>query len=469
MTEALTESFCERCGTRYTFESKAPRSGRRGAVRTLTSGLKNFVLSDDTSLGDALAAARSDADREVTNQQLDAFHKTFNFCMSCRQYTCGNCWNEADGRCLTCSPHLGHEILPAPFPNLQLVEPVPLEQERPHIAAEAWPALDLPTIEAQPTPPPVMAESPAWETPEPVALADATPGAPPAAAMEVTDAAAAVELTPIASDEHWAVPAIEAGVPEPAIAETVAEAVAGARTGTAAEPEPEPLAVQELDAGIEETASAAAQRTRLLLSRFRPGQNIDAELAEFDHVAAEPEAIAAEPVAAEPEPEAVAAVPEPEPEAVAAAPEAVAAEPEPEPEAVAAEPVPAEPVAAEPEPEAVAAESEPVADRVEQPVWRITAPDDAAADPQPTNGHAPSPTFSVEPQWPTAPLDNLAFLRRSRSDEDVWTASAKEMLAAGPAPAPGARGPVAIQSCTSCGLSLSATARFCRRCGTRQG
>jgi ribosomal protein L40E len=26
-----------------------------------------------------------------------------------------------------------------------------------------------------------------------------------------------------------------------------------------------------------------------------------------------------------------------------------------------------------------------------------------------------------------------------------------------------------IQACLSCGLPLSATARFCRRCGTRQG
>ena len=36
----------------------------------------------------------------------------------CRQYTCPNCWNEAEARCLTCAPHLGHEILPAPFPDL---------------------------------------------------------------------------------------------------------------------------------------------------------------------------------------------------------------------------------------------------------------------------------------------------------------------------------------------------------------
>ena len=84
----------------------------------MSRGLKNFVLSDDSSLDEAMAAARSDTDREVTSQQLDAFHKTFNFCMSCRQYTCANCWNDAEGRCLSCAPHLGHEILPAPFPDL---------------------------------------------------------------------------------------------------------------------------------------------------------------------------------------------------------------------------------------------------------------------------------------------------------------------------------------------------------------
>ena len=38
--------------------------------------------------------------------------------MSCRQYTCGNCWNEAEGRCLSCAPHLGQELLSAPFPDL---------------------------------------------------------------------------------------------------------------------------------------------------------------------------------------------------------------------------------------------------------------------------------------------------------------------------------------------------------------
>ena len=118
MPEILTESFCERCGTRYTFESAAPRKTRRlGQIKTLSKGMKNWVMSDDTSLDEAMAAARNDDDRELTSQQLDAFHATFNFCMTCRQYTCGNCWNTAEGRCLTCAPHLGHEILPGPVPG----------------------------------------------------------------------------------------------------------------------------------------------------------------------------------------------------------------------------------------------------------------------------------------------------------------------------------------------------------------
>ncbi len=116
MTDILTESFCERCGTRYTFESTRPK--RLSGVKVLSRGLKNFVMSDGTSLDEAMAAARSETDRAASAPQLDAFHKTFNFCMSCRQYTCPNCWNEAEVACLTCAPHLGHEIMPAPFPDL---------------------------------------------------------------------------------------------------------------------------------------------------------------------------------------------------------------------------------------------------------------------------------------------------------------------------------------------------------------
>ena len=142
MPEILTESFCERCGTRYTFESAAPTKTRKlGKFKTLSKGLKNYVMSDETSLDEALAAARSDEERELTSHQLDAFHATFNFCMTCRQYTCGNCWNTAEGRCLTCAPHLGQEVMPAPFPDLPTLESLRLE-------ASAWPTADIPQAEA---------------------------------------------------------------------------------------------------------------------------------------------------------------------------------------------------------------------------------------------------------------------------------------------------------------------------------
>ncbi len=167
MPEILTESFCERCGTRYTFESAAPKAKRLGKFKTLSKGLRNFVLDDDTSLDEALAAARSEEDREATAQQLDAFHKAFNFCMSCRQYTCANCWNEPDGRCLTCAPHLGHDILQAPFPQLDLngvrggLTGSPDLGDGPRPDGLAWPTIDRPAAEAEREP---QLSSDAWRT-----------------------------------------------------------------------------------------------------------------------------------------------------------------------------------------------------------------------------------------------------------------------------------------------------------------
>ena len=59
----------------------------------------------------------------------------------------------------------------------------------------------------------------------------------------------------------------------------------------------------------------------------------------------------------------------------------------------------------------------------------------------------------------------MALLVNRASSDALWAASAREVLAGpGPAVAPTA----GIQPCSNCGLSLSATARFCRRCGTRQ-
>ena len=118
MPEILTESFCERCGTRYTFEAAEPKGKRLGKLKVLSKGFVNFVTNDETSLDEAFAEARSDEQRELTNQQLDAFHQTFQFCMSCRQYTCANCWNETESRCLSCAPLLGADLLDAAQPRL---------------------------------------------------------------------------------------------------------------------------------------------------------------------------------------------------------------------------------------------------------------------------------------------------------------------------------------------------------------
>ena len=620
MPEILTESFCERCGTRYTFESAAPRKTRRiGAIKTLSKGMKNWVMSDDTSLDEAMAAARNDEERALTSQQLDAFHSTFNFCMTCRQYTCGNCWNAAEGRCLTCAPHLGHEILQAPFPEVAAFDGVRLE-------AETWPEIDfgaaagpngnghvhdngalasddtldawgeageaalddLPQFDAA-----ARLAFLSGEAPAPVAEPDVEPDAVVAEAVEteavVVDAiraesAEAETVSPdaFAADAVVAEPepepepvAAEAVVAEPEPEPVAAEAVVAepepelvAADAVVAEPEPQPVAadavVAEPEAAqtgfrlprvdpaaeafpptLEGRATTGTARTSDLLRRFRPGQNIDAELAAYEATldepaatpdapvaAFEPEPVAAvepeaepiaavehEPVAAEAEPEPVAAVEpdaivEHEPVAAEAEPEPVAVEPEPvaaaepetepsravEPEpvvAASAEPEPVavlerEPVAAAADPKPAAPAPEPVAasapqssdepardDRIEQPTWRIYAPDQSAprspaptpVDPAPAA--PPRIAASAEPQWPgrpdvsESPAMSLLANRANRGPSDgLWAASAQEVLA----PATGAAAPTAgVQPCSNCGLSLSATARFCRRCGSRQG
>ena len=137
--------------------------------------------------------------------------------------------------------------------------------------------------------------------------------------------------------------------------------------------------------------------------------------------------------------------------------------------------------AAAAEPEGAASDAEagpPRVDVVPQPTWQIVAPDAPTADglPAPT---APAPAPVAEPQWPTQPewpsqrpAGGLPFLSRSAAPngglESLWAESAREVVAAVPVAA-AAKPASGVAPCVSCGLSLSATARFCRRCGTRQG
>jgi hypothetical protein len=430
MSEILTESFCERCGTRYTFESARPKIRLKG-VKVLSRGLKNFVLSDDTTIDEAMAAARSETDREATAHQLDAFHKTFNFCMSCRQYTCPNCWNEVEARCQSC----------APLPEPELVAP--------EVVAPAFPGL-------------VTLAGPA-------AVAEPDSNGSNGHEFDVESA------PPAAAAEAWSPDATTAPASseEPPAAETAAEEAPSAP--------PEPPAVK------------ASGQTATLLQRFRPGQSLDAELAAYEReragaepveVIAEapveaPAEVAAEPAAREEVAEVVAETalaPTAEAAATTSAPAAepepeIALVPEPEPEPVAAE----APVAEEPVETAPAVP--PAADVVEQPTWRITAPDlepPAVGASLPPSGQVPP---AVEPQWPARPewptpqsSAGLPFLGRPAQPQGgadaLWAASNRELVTT---PPPAGRTSSGIQPCVSCGLSLSANARFCRRCGTLQG
>jgi hypothetical protein len=557
MTEILTESFCERCGTRYTFESARPRVRLKG-VKVLSRGLKNFVMSDDSSIDEAMATARSDTDRELTAHQLDAFHKTFNFCMSCRQYTCPNCWNDAEARCLSCAPHLGQEVMPAPFPDLVTssylvsdpVDTALTNGSNGHDAvAEDVPAPGVDVAEVAPSSGVDVANFAAR-----LQALTAPPAESPAETVAETVVAAKV-IDEVIEDGPAETPAVEAVAPdaetlfpdraeidEQAAAEAVAEvASADVEPLAAYSPTVAPETVAETDESSEAAEIAArlaawgaaaaafdaaddtdvgqkgAAQTGGLLRRFRAGQNLDAELEAYEQeqttaVASDSDAetiapevvVAAAAVAADqPELETVAAgvepVIEPEVKDLEAIGYAVEVEAEPvatveyavevEPEAVTSvEPEPA--VAVEPEPEPVAAEltpepdltpaPEPV-DVIQQPTWRMVAPDPTIEQPAtppispaiPAAATAPDP--NAEPQWPAradaAPSVGLPFLNRPAAAtgglEALWAESARDVVAP---PTIGGR-PVAtggIQPCVSCGLSLSATARFCRRCGTPQ-
>jgi hypothetical protein len=354
MLDTMTESFCERCGTRYEFaapEKLTPIRKTRGVI----SGLKNYIMSQDSLSDSVNDAMRSQAER-LASRTLDAFHSSFSFCIDCRQYTCANCWNDGAGRCQSCQP------LSDLATGAHWLEPANGDMQ----AATAWPASDLteplllgnldlaePTV-AEPEPEPTLVEP----EPEPIVVA--------------------------------AEPVVE---PEPLV-----------------EPEPEPIVV------------------------------------------------AAEPVV------------EPEPE-----PEPTLVEPEPEPIVVAAEPV------VEPEPE-VAPQLEPTPIRPPRPIREtfvhtprptpvrrdpaaVAADDEALAA---RRAQLDMLGLGDPGEGPVGPARNVLPYRSSGSATPVvvlaggafWDASAREVA--------GATSQVGIRNCAQCELSVSATARFCRRCGHPQ-
>jgi ribosomal protein L40E len=447
MTEILTESFCERCGTRYTFESARPKARLQG-VKVLSRGLKNFVLSDSTSIDEAMASARSEADRDSTAHQLDAFHKTFSFCMSCRQYACANCWNEPEAKCLSCAPlaivPLAVPVEPARFDDLSALRAAALFGEAGHGngngAAEHHHDGELghPWIGT---------------------------GADPEIELIGLGETAAIEPAP----EIELIGLGETAAMEPA---PEIELIGLGETAAilAAEPDLAPAGAPPVPS---DTHGKAAAQTRSLLRRFRPGQSLDAELAAFERQrgggSSDAEQMAS--IAPEAPPPAATIAPETQVEVSAPPPEALRAA------------VPIESEGTSPQ------RTDPI-DVIPQPTWRITAPDAISPSPFPApkgpGPGSPSPTVPTgsvggEPQWPATPqwpvaasaappAAGLPFLGRPATPQGgidaLWAASNQELSTARPAAGKSA---TSVQPCVSCGLSLSSTARFCRRCGTSQG
>lgn len=450
MTETLTESFCERCGTRYEF-SAATRLNPLRKTRGLFGGLKNYLTSQDAfsdSIGDAIRGEEG----VLATAQLEAFHEAFNFCIDCRQYTCLNCWNDDAGRCRSCVPIPGTDDLVE-----RLVASVAADQ--PGTIAEAlmtdedlqrrlgrdqvWPMSDMPAADATnghvAEPWPVTQEITAPVSPAGYVGADGF-------VYDTAEQAAAV------AGQLEQLPEPEAGAVAASVEPVAAEAEP---TWVAAELEPEALAA--------EPEPVAAEAEPVLPPLHVVAWDDDAT---FD---------------VEPEPEPMVAEVAPEPEQASVG---TTAQIWPEPEQVVAElPTEPEPVAAEAEPAAPEAVEPPRIAPISETIVRFPRPSPPAQAPEPLAAVDDSPEVAAR----RAQLDDLglgdgsdvteqppavlpyrsrgaaitpAELAARAAGATFWEASAREVA--------GAVGNVGLQNCGHCGLALSANARFCRRCGTQQ-
>jgi hypothetical protein len=474
LADTLTESFCERCGTRYEFSAPTRLNPLR-KTRGLFGGLKNYLTSQD-ALSDAIGDAMRDEEGALASAQLEAFHESFNFCIDCRQYTCVNCWNDDAGRCRSCAPIAGTDDLAERLEAslgataaAAIAEPIVNGDEVDHrLGTEHWPTSDLP----EPAGNGHAAMTESWPVAEAQATSEAQSqgfvGADGFVYETQAQADAAGASTPQPDEPTPAV----ADAPEQ-VAESDWEAIAAELAVEQATAEVEPDALPPLRVVAWDEDAAYEVEPEPMVAEVEP----------------EPEPMVAE-VEVEPEPEPMVAEVEPEPEPMVAEvevePEPVVAEVEPEPEP---EPVVAE-VEPEPEPEPVAP-PRPIAP-IRETILHFPEPSAPAPSPelpteqQPVAAEADTPELAArraqldllglgDPgQGPVEPAGQRVLPYRSRGaaatpDElaalaaqgaRFWEASAREVA--------GAVGNVGVQSCGECGLSLSANARFCRRCGTRQ-
>ena len=200
MLDTLTESFCERCGTRYEFDAPEKLTPIR-KTRGVIAGLKNYIMSQD-SLSDSVNDAMRSQAEVLASKQLDAFHDSFSFCIDCRQYTCTNCWNEGAGRCQSCQPlpePTATWVVPkadvqptTPWPVTDLTEPPPLLAQ----LAQPEPEPMLTIAEAQPEPEPELEPEPMVTEPLVEAEAEAEPEREPEPVVAVTEPEPVIEAEP---------------------------------------------------------------------------------------------------------------------------------------------------------------------------------------------------------------------------------------------------------------------------------
>ncbi len=495
MPEALTESFCERCGTRYEFKAPARLNPLR-KTRGLVSGLRNYIMSQD-ALGDAVGDAMRSEEESLAARQLEAFHASFNFCIDCRQYTCTNCWNDDAGRCRACAPILGTDDLADRFEasfRAQHPERVASNDAIASVvgSTDAWPASDLPVpanghaevewpaeelftaMQPEGLAEPSLSEQPAEPATLEPTLADATAdiqGPPPTSIARLPEAPPDVlrawegdtpfdllpvpaaaepepepEPEPIVAYEPYPEPLVAfAPEPEPIVAfasepDDLAERTAAMAVELEPEPVTEPSAVQAVEA----------------VEAVEAGQTIEAADAAEESISP---AVAETRTQAEPEVE----VSEPASEPVHAAEvEPPAPEPLVEPRRLPLRPI-GETILRRPQPSDAPAASQPAPEEETPAVAARRAQLDLLGLGDPGEGPVRLEPRRILPYRssgagaaPSGPVSAAA----AAAAGSFWDASAREVA--------GALSQIGVQSCGQCGLSLSASARFCRRCGTRQ-
>lgn len=475
MPDTVTESFCERCGTRYTFRTASTLNPMR-RTRGVAAGLGKYLTSRD-SLSHSVADALQAEAESVANRQMTAYHKVFSFCIQCRQYACRTCWNDGLGRCLTCAPASAVADGPESWPGQDILAPLmadagpdetapaPAGYERATAAgAQAWPTGDVAeligaaeTFVREATPIQADVEQPS--EPEPAVVADRDGAAewpvaipePDTAAEHIValEMAASEPMAPLPSVVTWEEDAIS--VEEPVVA--VALPLPEAATITEGEPHAEGRSASGAEDAEEEAEAAVAEAGPQPIAAGATDESIvtDEEPAFPELPAERIEALVDAPVDVPVEP----TFPELPPDRMAAyleAPVEVPIEP-PFPE------LPSDRIAALADAPVEPAFPEIPADRI---AAIVETPAAAARRVQlETLGlEDPGRAVVATSRPAVVPQPRTAASEFGRS-APIWEASARQLADAQTASAQ-------VQLCEHCSLVLSASARFCRRCGMRQ-